>query len=60
MSQNAQNEILQIMALKVLRDIASDVAESYSIVADESTDVNNFEQLVICICCVGKEMSVCE
>ena len=51
MSLNAQNEILQIMALKVLRGIASDIAESgyFSIMADESTDASNFEQLVICI-----------
>ena len=51
MSLNAQNEILQIMALKVLHDIASDINKSgyYSIMADESTDVSNIEQLVICI-----------
>ena len=37
MSPNAQNEILQIMALKVLCGIASDIAESgyYRIMADE-------------------------
>ena len=36
MSPNAQNEILQITALKVLCGIASDIAESgyYSIMAD--------------------------
>ena len=40
MNPNSQNEILQVMALKVLRDIASDITESgyYRIVADESTD----------------------
>ena len=49
MSPNAQNEILQIMALKVLCGIASDIAESgyYSIMADESTKESNIEQLVI-------------
>ena len=62
MSLNAQNEVLQItMALKVLRDIASDRAESvyYRIMADESTDTSNIEQLVICIHWVGK-ITVCE
>ena len=61
-SLNAQNEVLQVMALKVLRGIASDIAESgyYSIMADESTDASNIEQLVICICWVDKEMTVCE
>ena len=28
--------------------------------ADESTDASNIEQLVICICWVDKEMTVCE
>ena len=62
MSLNTQNEILQIMALKVLRRIASDLAESgyYCIMADESIDASNIEQLVIGICWVDKEMAVCE
>ena len=56
-SRNAQNEILQIMALKVLRGVR-DIAESayYSIMADESTDASNIEQLVICMCWVDKMM----
>ena len=62
MSPNAQNEILQIMALKMLRGIASDIAESkyYNIMVDESTDVSKIEQPVICIYWVDKEMTVCE
>ena len=49
MSLNAQNEILKIMFLKVLRGKASDIAISgyYSIMAGESTDVSNIEQLVL-------------
>ena len=49
MSLNAQNEILQIMALKVLCGIASDITESghCSIMADESVDASNIEQLVV-------------
>ena len=56
MSLNAKNEILQIMALKVLGGIASDITESghYSIMADESIDARNIEPLVICICWVDK------
>ena len=48
--------------LKVLHGIASDIAESgySSIMADESTDVSNSEQLVICIRWVDKEMTVCK
>ena len=62
MNPNAQNEILQILALNELHGIASDIAESgnYSIMADESTDASNIEQLVICICWVDKEMTVCD
>ena len=43
------------MALKVLRGIASDIAESgyYSIMADETTDASNIEQLVINFVYVG-------
>ncbi len=39
------------MALRILRDIASNIktAVIYSIMADESADVSNKEQLVICI-----------
>ena len=51
MSPNAQYETLHIMALKVLRRTANNIAESgrYSIMADDSTDASNIEQLVICI-----------
>ena len=61
-SLNAQNEIIQILVLKVLRGIASGIAESgnYCIMADESTDVSNIEQPVICICWVDNEKSVCK
>ena len=61
-SLNAQNEILQIMALKLLRAVASDITESgyYSVMADESSEASNIELLVICICWEDKEMEVCE
>ena len=38
------------------------MAESgyYSIMADESTDASNIEQLVICIHTMDMEMTVCE
>ena len=44
-----QNEMLQIMALSVLRDIAQNIRNSvyYSIMADETTDVSNREQCVL-------------
>ena len=62
MSLNAQNEIQQIMDLDMLRGIASGIAETghYSIMADESTDVNNIDMLVICIHWLDKEITICE
>ena len=50
------------MAVKVLRGIASDIAESgyYSTMAEASTDVSNIEHLVICIHWVDKEVTACE
>ena len=52
----AQNEILKLLALKLLRKIASDIRLSgcYSILADEATDVSNTQQPVICIRWVTK------
>ena len=43
--------MLEIMALQVLREIAQNVksAVTYSILADESSDVSNKEQLVFCV-----------
>ncbi|XP_076343198.1 zinc finger MYM-type protein 1-like [Tachypleus tridentatus] len=45
------NEILEVMALQVLRDVASCIRNGryFSILADECTDVANKEQLTICI-----------
>ena len=50
------------MAIKVLRGIASGIAESgyYSIMADESTNASNIEHIVICIHWMDKKMTVCE
>ena len=46
---NAQNEILQIMALKQLCGLISDIAESgyNSIMADESTDACNARNTLV-------------
>lgn len=46
---DAQNEMIQIMALSILRDIAQNIRNSvfYSIMADETTDVSNREQFVL-------------
>jgi hypothetical protein len=45
-----QNELLEIMAMTVLRKIAEKIAgKQFSIMVDETTDVSNTEQLVFCL-----------
>ena len=52
-SGDIQNELLQIMALSLLRDVTASIKNShcgwYTVMADECTDVSNKEQFVICI-----------
>ena len=46
-----QNEMMKIMALQVLREVAQNIqsADFYSLMGDEATDVSNVLQLVICL-----------
>ena len=46
-----QNEMLKVMALQILRDVAANIRNStfFSIMADETTDKTNREQVVICL-----------
>ena len=46
-SPTMQNEIIEIIAMEILRDVVGDIksANFYSIMADESCDVSNTEQL---------------
>ena len=46
-----QNEMLQVLALGIFKEISSSIleAEFYTVMADESADVSNEEQVVICI-----------
>ena len=48
-SHTMQNEMLQVLALGVFKEISSSIleAEFYTIMADESTDVSNEEKVVI-------------
>ena len=48
---DSKDEMLKIMALSVLRDLAHRIKSSvfYSIMADETTDASNREQIVIVI-----------
>ena len=45
-SPEIQNEVLQIIGLKILRDIASDIGRNHFVIMlDEATDTSNGEQL---------------
>jgi hypothetical protein len=50
-SATVQNEILQTMALQVLQDVSSSLQKSefFSVLADETADSSNKEQLVVCV-----------
>ena len=53
-----QNEIVEVMALEVLKQISSNIqnALAYTKMADESSDVSNKEQVVVCIRWVNDEL----
>ena len=57
-SVDIQNELLKVMGLQVLRDIATSLhsAEFYSIMVDETTDVSNKEQAVLCFRWVSDDL----
>jgi hypothetical protein len=61
-SSEIQNEVLKDMGLEVLRNIASSLHTSqfYSIMADETADVSNKEQVVICIRWVDDDLEINE
>ena len=50
-SHDIQNELLKVLALSVLREIATAIAGSdfFSVMIDETTDSSNREQVVVCI-----------
>ena len=50
-SHDIQNEILDLMAKSVLREIVDQIKQAgfYSLLADECTDIVNKEQLTICL-----------
>ena len=61
-SATVVNEMLEIMALAILRGIASCLKQGvwYTIMADEETDSSNKEQLVICLRWVDSELNAHE
>ncbi len=60
-SPDIQNEILSIMALRILREIACEVSGKwYSVMVDETTDLSNTEQMVMCLRYVDDTLEVHE
>ena len=61
-SPEMQNEMLQVLALGILRDISRNIQNAvfYSIMADECADISNKEQLVICIRWVDENLATHE
>ena len=61
-SPECVNEMIEIMAHKVLHSLISDVQSHkwYFILADETRDLSNHEQMVICLRWVSNEYEVCE
>ncbi len=57
-----QNEILKVMALQVLREIACNLQSTpfYTVMADETTDSSNCEQVVVCLRWVDSDLQVHE
>ena len=54
-----QNEMMQIMALKILREIANNLQDSdfFTMMCDEATDVKNVSQLVVCLRWVDENLN---
>ena len=61
-SPGIQNEILQCMAFGMLREVAKNISNAgmYVIMADETADVSNAEQLVICLRWVDDDLQAHE
>ncbi len=60
-SHDVQNEMLGVMALNLLRNIANNVRTSkFTIMIDETTDVSTTEQVVIVLRWVGSDLDVHE
>ena len=57
-SHSIQNEILEVMALTIIREVSQNIRESgcYTIMADECTDISNKEQFTICFRWVGADL----
>ena len=61
-SATIQNKMVKVMALRILRKIAESLQSTsfFTIMVDETTDVSNVEQVVICLRWVSEKFEVLE
>lgn len=61
-SHGIQDEIVEVMAMSVMREIASSISNQgfYGLMADETQDASLTEQLVVCIRTVSNSLQVAE
>ena len=61
-SPEIQNEMIEVFALGILKNISTKIqqAEFYTLMADETADVSNKEQVVVCIHWVDASLQVHE
>ena len=60
-SPDIQNEMLSIMALMILRQIAGEISGKwFTIMVDETTDLSNTEQMILCLRYVDDNLDVHE
>ena len=61
-SHEIQNELLSIMSLQVIREIASQIqsAPYFTVMIDEATDLTNIKQVVLVIRSVNDNLTVTE
>ena len=61
-SHDMQNEMVKVMALRILREIAANLQSSsfFTVMVDETTDVSNVEQVVVCLRWVNEGFEIRE
>ena len=59
-SHEIQNELLSIMSLQVIREIASQIqsAPYFTVMIDEATDLANIEQVILVIRSVNDDLTI--
>ena len=61
-SGDMQNEMVKVMALRVLREIAASIQTTpfFTVMVDETADISNVEQVVVCLRWVSETFEVQE